>query len=233
MNIGGFEKYSFIDYPGCISSVVFTRGCNFHCPYCHNPELVRPVEGESAASFSPEDILSFFEKRRKFIDGVVITGGEPFLQPHLPAFCRKIKSIGLSVKIDTNGSMPEMLSDLIQSRLVDYIAMDIKTDPDRYSPVIARDMDPMRIKSAVKVILASGLPHEFRTTCVTPIVDEAAFHVIAELVRGASLYALQIPRCEKVLEPSFFAQHPQHTSAAGLDEFVSILSPSVHQCIIR
>lgn len=233
MNLGGFEKYSFIDYPGCISSVVFTMGCNFHCPYCHNPELVRPAGNGPASPVSEDDILSFLEKRRKYVDGVVITGGEPLLHPGLPEFCRKIKALGLLVKIDTNGSNPDMLADLIPSGLVDYLAMDIKTDPDRYVPLITDGIDPGRIRKSIATVIGSGLPHEFRTTCVQPIVDEAAMHVIAGLVQGASLYALQAFRNEKVLDPAFFQQHPVQMPVAALEAFKSILDPSVKQCIIR
>ncbi len=233
MNIGGFEKYSFIDYPGCISSVVFTRGCNFCCPYCHNPELVRPAGDEPAASLSEQDVLSFLEKRRKYIDGVVVTGGEPFLQADLPEFCRNLKMLGFSIKIDTNGSRPEMLADLIRDGLVDYIAMDVKTDPERYVPLIAREIDPERICRSIDIIIGAGLPHEFRTTCVRPIVDEPAIGVIADLVRGASLYALQKPRDGKVLDPAFFEQNEWQLSDAEMDAFQSLLSQSVQRCIVR
>ncbi len=233
MKIGGFEKYSFIDFPGCISSVVFTRGCNFHCPYCHNPDLVRPAGDDPAASVSEDDILAYLEKRRKYIDGVVVTGGEPFLQPDLPDFCRKIKALGLSVKIDTNGSMPERLTALIDDGLADYIAMDVKTAPDRYVPLLATDINPESIRKSIEIILASGLPHEFRTTCIKPIVDEAAFHVIAGLVDGAALYALQVPRAENVLDPSFFSRHQWMVSDDELHAFRRILSGAVDDCIVR
>ncbi len=233
MNIGGFEKYSFIDFPGCISSVVFTRGCNFCCPYCHNPELVKPGGDAPAAAVSEEDVLTFLEKRRKYIDGVVITGGEPFLQPDLTEFCQKLKMLGFSIKIDTNGSMPGMLFDLIRDGLADYIAMDVKTDPDRYVPLIAREVDPERICRSIEIIIGAGLPHEFRTTCVRPIVDEPAIRVIADLLRGASLHALQKPRNEKVLAPAFFEQNQWQFSDAELDAFQSILSQRVQRCIIR
>ncbi|MFO8111711.1 MAG: anaerobic ribonucleoside-triphosphate reductase activating protein [Desulfosalsimonadaceae bacterium] len=233
MNIGGFEKYSFIDFPGCISSVVFTRGCNFCCPYCHNPELVQPGCEVQDAAVSEEDVLSFLEKRRKYVDGVVITGGEPFLQPDLPEFCQQLKMLGFSIKIDTNGSRPEMLAEVIRDGLADYIAMDVKTDPERYAPLIARELDPERIRRSIEIIIGAGLPHEFRTTCVRPIVDEPAVRVIAEMLRGASLHALQKPRSEKVLDPAFFEQNQWQFSDAELDAFQSILSQSVHRCIIR
>jgi len=232
MNIGGFEKYSFIDYPGLISSVVFTEGCNFHCPYCHNPELVRPA-GETGP-VSEIDILMFLEKRRKYVDGVVITGGEPALQADLADWCRKIKALGMAVKLDTNGSFPRVLASLLDQGLVDYIAMDIKTDPARYAPYIATGIDPRQIQKSIEIVKNAGLPHEFRTTCVKPIIDTPAVHSIAELARGADLYALQKPVISgKLLNPGFFNSHQRAFSDAELQSFQSILSNTVKQCIIR
>lgn len=235
MNIGGFEKYSFIDYPGLISSVVFTAGCNFHCPYCHNPELVRPAgENSQAGPVSDVDILAFLEKRRKYVDGVVITGGEPTLQADLADWCRKIKALGMAVKLDTNGSFPRVLASLIGQGLVDYIAMDIKTDPARYEPYIATGIDPRQIEKSIEIVKSAGLPHEFRTTCVKPVIDKPAVQVIAELARGAGLYALQKPVISgKLLNPGFFNSHQRAFSDAELQSFQSILSDSVKQCIIR
>jgi pyruvate formate lyase activating enzyme len=233
MNIGGFEKYSFIDYPGCISSVVFTVGCNFHCPYCHNPELVRPGSNGPAGPFSQRDILVFLEKRRKYIDGVVITGGEPTLQPDLQQFCREVKSLGLQVKLDTNGSNPSALAALLSGDLVDYIAMDIKTDPEHYVPLISHDIDPQRIKDSIRIILESGIPHEFRTTCVTPIVDTSSIRMIARLVQGADRYALQNPHFDKILDSSFFSGEHRACLDEEMDTFRQILSVVVKKCIIR
>jgi pyruvate formate lyase activating enzyme len=233
MNIGGFEKYSFIDYPGCISSVVFTVGCNFHCPYCHNPELVRPGSNGPAGRLSQSDILAFLEKRRKYLDGVVITGGEPTLQPDLQQFCREVKSLGLSVKLDTNGSNPSALAALVSGGLVDYIAMDIKTDPDHYVPLISHDINPQYIKDSIRIILESGLPHEFRTTCVIPMVDSSSIRAIARLVQGADLYALQKPHFDKILDSSFFSGDHRACLDEEMLAFQQILSASVKKCMIR
>lgn len=237
MKIGGFEKYSFIDYPGFISSVIFTRGCNFHCPYCHNPELVnlgKPASSDKMPTLT--EIFSFLAKRKKYIEGVVITGGEPALHPDLPDLCHEIKKRGFFLKIDTNGSFPGVISDLLKKGLVDYVAMDIKTDPERYAPVISSGINPADIRKSIELILASGLPHEFRTTCIKPVVDLRAFRSIAKIVKGAFLYALQMPRITlnaKVLDLSFFDQNVFAVDDLELEAFRSILSPSVGSCIIR
>ena len=232
MKIGGFEKYSFIDYPDCIGSVVFTSGCNFHCPYCHNPGLVRP-DKHSRQELSDENaIFSFLKKRKKYIDGIVITGGEPTLQADLPEFCRKIRDIGLLVKLDTNGSMPGVIEGLLQRGLVDYVAMDIKTSPDRYNNAIC-DIDPCVIENSIELLLGSSLPFEFRTTCVKPIVDEDAIQQIAGLVRGAPLYVIQRPQLKKVLDPSFFDQQHRMITEAEIKSFKTILSSFVKKCIDR
>src|SRR6056297_2648426 len=169
MNIGGFQKSSLIDYPGKISCIVFLTGCNFDCPYCHNPDLVR-YGRENTSAIDPKELEAFLVKRQGLLDGVVITGGEPTLQTDLTALCRRIKSMGFSVKLDTNGSRPRVLAQLIEEDLLDYVAMDLKTDPARYSPLISRTCKPSSIRSSVQAILSSGLPHEFRTTCVWPLV---------------------------------------------------------------
>ena len=237
MNIGGFEKYSFIDYPGLISSVIFTAGCNFHCPYCHNPELVGKGCGTlPAASVSLDAIFSFLERRKKFVEGVVISGGEPTLQKGLAELCRELQRMGLLVKLDTNGSLPGVLADLLNRGLIDYIAMDIKTDPDRYSPIISSDAVAANIHDSINLVLSSGVPHEFRTTCVHPVVDLNAFRAIARIVRGAFLYALQVPRIgngKDILDFSFFNRSGSVSGDAELQGFRTVLSASVESCIIR
>lgn len=232
MHIGGLEKYSFIDYAPHISCVIFTRGCNFRCPYCHNPELVLP---ESYGGTVPEnELFSFLTRRRKYLDAVVISGGEPTLQPDLPGFCARIKSMGFPLKLDTNGSRPAVLLQLISHRLVDYLAMDIKTDPEWYDRLgIDSETRADAIRESIELIRSSGLPHEFRTTCVKPLVDGDAIGRIAELVRGAPLYALQKPQTVKVLNPAFFTQTEWTVSDAELDSYRSVLQTSVRHCFIR
>ncbi len=231
MHIGGLQKCSMIDFPPLVSCVIFTSGCNFHCPYCHNPELAAP--GKNQRTFSAGEIQEFLHKRRGFLDGVVISGGEPTLQPGLADMCAHIKSLGLKLKIDTNGSRPQVIRALIKKRLADYIAMDIKTAPENYSPMIIDSIDPSVISESVRIILDSGLPHEFRTTCVRPFTNDSSVKSIAELIRGADLHAIQHPRISVVLSPGFFESCDRIHSEEELNRFRTVFAGSARQAIIR
>lgn len=231
MRIGGLQKYSLIDYPPRISCVLFTSGCNFHCPYCHNPELSAP--GPNAAALEMEQVFSFLSARRKYLDAVVISGGEPTLHPDLPGLCRDIKSMGLLLKLDTNGSRPDMIARLTEERLVDYIAMDIKTAPDRYAPLICEHIDPGVICESAEMILHAGVAHEFRTTCVKPLIDEAAVESIAGLIRGADLHAIQRPRTRNVLCPEFFRDTKRIFTEETLSRFRAVFAAAAKRAIIR
>ena len=233
MRIGGIQKNSLIDYPQKISCVVFASGCNFDCPYCHNPELVKPSEDISLLDV--EDVVSFLFKRKSFLDGVVISGGEPTLQKGIFDFCLRVKSIGYPVKLDTNGSKPHVIKQLIDNQLIDYIAMDVKTDPDRYTSLITKWIDPDDIRASIRVIMESGITHEFRTTCAKPIVDEAAIRTIVSLIQGADLFVLQKVRFlqNAVLHPEFFQKNDWQLNQKEIDTFCKIASDSVGTCIIR
>ena len=163
MIIGGLQKTSLIDFPGKVSCVCFVSGCNFRCPYCHNPDL---VHHPGKAFLDESGFFSFIRERQGFLDGVVVSGGEPTLQKDLPAFLSRIKREGYEVKLDTNGSHPRIIGELLEKRLLDYVAMDIKTDPSLYPLFMQREIDPDSIRSSIKLIMASGIPYEFRTTCV-------------------------------------------------------------------
>lgn len=232
MRIGGLQKYSLIDYPPLVSCVVFTAGCNFHCPYCHNPELVAP--GPADQILTGKEVISFLNRRKRFLDGVVISGGEPTLQQDLADLCSEIKSIGLSLKIDTNGSRPGVIKDLIKRGLADYIAMDVKTSPENYPLLLSDSVEPSAISESIRIILDSGISHEFRTTCVKPFTDEPSIRKIADLIRGADLHAIQRPHTQNVLSPGFFAdQHNRFCSEIELESFRAVLAHSVKQVIIR
>lgn len=232
MNIGGLQKYSLIDYPALLSCVVFTSGCNFHCPYCHNPELAAP--GKNTTALGIEEVYEFLSKRRRFLDAVVISGGEPTLQPDLMDMCQQIKSMGFSLKIDTNGSHPDIVKKIIDKRLADYIAMDIKTSPENYSPLITVQPVASAIRESAERILSSGISHEFRTTCVRPFTDESSINIIAELIKGADLHAIQQPRTDSVLSPEFFAGDKDRLyTKEELDTFRSIIAKTVKHAIIR
>jgi pyruvate formate lyase activating enzyme len=232
MHLGGLQKSSLIDYPGKLSSVIFLSGCNFDCPFCHNPALARGSAG-CPADLTPSNIYAFLEQRQGFLDGVVISGGEPTLQHDLEDFCRQIKKIGFPVKLDTNGSRPEVLERLIDEKLVDYVAMDLKTDPVLYKSYIKADYGPDPILASIRILLASGINYEFRTTCVKPIVTLATVANISRLIQGARLYALQRFRSIDLLHPEFFGGEENEYSDEELSQLKSSVEHRVNKCIIR
>ncbi len=232
MYLGGLQKNSLIDYPGKISCVLFLSGCNFDCPYCHNPELARGWGG--GWHLSNEYLLyRFLKSRRTFLDGVVISGGEPTIQPDLFSYCEKIKQLGYSVKLDTNGSRPRVLRRLLKEKLVDYIAMDIKTDPLNYSPIIKRYCNPIQILSSIHIIMDSAPAYEFRTTCVKPLVNEAVVENIGRLIKGAKRYALQRFHNVNILHPEFFLKNGKAHRDDELVGLKSIAEPWVAECVMR
>jgi pyruvate formate lyase activating enzyme len=232
MVFGGLRKNSFIDYPGKISCVLFVSGCNFDCPYCHNPSLVKNGPGRSA-NLNGNEFFDFLERRKGFLDGVVISGGEPTLQKDLAHICEKIKRLGYPVKLDTNGSRPQAVKKLIDEGLVDYIAMDIKTNPFQYSPSIKKDCNPDSILSSIQVIMNSTLSYEFRTTCVKPIVNADTIENIAKIIKGAMLYALQRFNNTEVLHPEFFQKVQAQYDEDELITLKSLAEPWVKKCIVR
>jgi len=233
MNLGGIQKTSLIDFPGRVSCVLFLAGCNFDCPYCHNPELVSGKQSPPAMNAS--QLKAFLAKRRGLLDGVAITGGEPTLQSDLPELCRTIKALGFSIKLDTNGSRPAVLKKLIAEQLVDFVAMDVKTMPQQYAPLICRSCKPSEIIDSIQIIISSRLPHEFRTTCVKPIVNESVISAMANLLKGARRHALQRVQHEtvNVLHPEFFKTHDWYLDDNDLERFRAIMAGHVDTCIIR
>lgn len=208
MKIGGIQKLSLIDYPHMLSAVLFTIGCNFRCPFCHNPTLVIPEK--YAQSIDVDGIFKFLEERKKYINGVVITGGEPTLYPDLPEFIKKIKGMGYAVKLDTNGSNPEMLERLIDEKLVDYVAMDIKAPLERYSELTNTDVDIEKIKKSIEILKKSKVKYEFRTTVAPNLTFEDIEKICGE-VGGAEYYLQQFegynkelvrPELQKAIGPS-------------------------------
>ena len=198
IHIGGLQKVSMIDYPGKLSAVVFLSGCNFRCPYCHNPELAR---GETYGQVSEREVLTYLDARRGLLDGVVLTGGEPTLQRALPDLCRAAKALGFAVKLDTNGSFPEVLQTLIRERLIDYVAMDVKTDLDHYAPALCEQDPAVAIRASIKLIMSSGLPYEFRTTCFRPLVNAQAMVRIGAWIKTAKTYAIEKFCAKETLDP--------------------------------
>ena len=189
MQILGLQKTTLLDYPGHVAATIFLGGCNMRCPFCHNMNLVNMDSGEQ---YTQEDILAFLSKRKGVLDGVCITGGEPTIHPELPDFIRSIKNIGLAVKLDTNGTNPQMLSTIIENNLVDYIAMDIKSSPKLYGITCGvPDISISNIKDSIKLIMSSGIDYEFRTTIVSEYHTPEAISEIGQLIQGAKHYYLQ------------------------------------------
>ncbi len=201
MKIGGLQKFSLIDYPEKICAIVFTQGCNFRCPYCHNPELSNPDLYEDC--IPEKEIFSFLEKRKGKLDAVSITGGEPTLQPDLVDFIKKIKAMGYLVKIDSNGSHPEVLKTLIEDKLIDYLAMDVKAPPEKYRKITRSKTNPDLIKQSIDLIKKSNIPYEFRTTVVKSQLSENDLITISKLVKNAQLYVLQKFVPSKTMDPKF------------------------------
>ncbi|MBW1804555.1 MAG: anaerobic ribonucleoside-triphosphate reductase activating protein, partial [Deltaproteobacteria bacterium] len=202
MVFGGIQKSSLVDFPGKVSCVLFLLGCNFDCPYCHNPDLARGCR-ENLQTSGEKGVYDFLRHRKGLLEGVVISGGEPTLDRDLVRLCRAIKRIGYPVKLDTNGSRPGVLERLLDAGLLDYIAMDIKTDAFHYRPYIKRDFNPEHIFSSIRIIMEKADAYEFRTTCVKPIVDDGIIKNIAMTIQGAKLYALQRFHETDILHPEF------------------------------
>ena len=229
MLIGGLKKSSLIDYPGKICAIVFTQGCNFRCPYCHNPELVKPELFEK--SIPEEEIFSFLETRRGKLDAVEITGGEPTLQKDLLLFIKKIKDKGFLVKLDSNGTNPEIVKKAIGDNLVDYLAMDVKAPLEKYSEIVGVEVDTRKIKESIDLIMNSGINYELRTTLVKSLLSKEDIIKIGKLIKGAKNYFLQKFVPTKTLNPDFMSEKTY--SDKELEELKSILGEYVENCMIR
>lgn len=199
MLIGGFQPFSLSDFPGKSAAIVFTQGCNYRCPYCHNRRLWQMSEPETGR-FPETEILDFLATRKDQLDGLVITGGEPTLQPDLPSFLDKVKKTGLSVKLDTNGSRPDILTRLIDANLLDYIAMDIKGPFPKYDLLCGLHVDTLPVRTSIEIIVESSLPHHFRTTYYTKELTGEDMTVIKQYVPPSSRHLTQ--ECRNCAAPS-------------------------------
>ena len=190
MNISGIQKLTLLDFPGKLACTVFTSGCNFRCPFCHNASLVLPGMSDH---IDEQEVFSFLKKREGILEGVCITGGEPCLQPDLETFIRKVRDIGFSVKLDTNGSFPEKLSSLLEKGLLDYVAMDIKTSKERYSEVCGVQNERLfeNVQKSVEILKSSSVPHEFRTTTARELQTKEDFEKIGRWLSGEKRYFIQ------------------------------------------
>jgi len=168
MVIAGLQKMTLLDYPGKVACTVFLRGCNYRCPFCHNSGI---LDGSVPSELTQEQLLAFLDKRKGILDGVCVTGGEPTLQPDLEELLTKIKALGFSVKLDTNGSRPEVLKALVHKGLVDYVAMDIKNCPSRYDITAGARESALCVEESMRFLLSGGVDYEFRTTVVDELHD--------------------------------------------------------------
>ena len=187
--VKGLQKLSLIDFEPHTVATVFVGGCNFRCGFCHNPDLV--LHSKDLKTIKENEVLSFLEKRKKWLDGVCITGGEPTLYTDLPSFISQIKERGFLVKLDTDGYNPAMIKRLIDNKLLDYIAMDIKTSLDDYETVVCVKVDINQIKKSIELIQNSGIDYEFRTTVVPGLITKDNVIKIANLLKGSKRYVLQ------------------------------------------
>ena len=189
MEFGGIQKLSCLDYPGLVACTVFTKGCNFRCPFCHNAPL---VAGSAPETIPEEEILAYLKKRQGILEGIAVTGGEPLLHSHLTGFLEKVKALGYMVKLDTNGSYPERLQALIESGNIDYVAMDIKNSKEKYLLTAECSNEDLRnVEKSVEILKQGKIDYEFRTTVVKEYHEPEDIKKIAEWINGAPKYFLQ------------------------------------------
>ncbi len=190
MLIGGFQPFTLSDFPGHVAAIVFTQGCNFRCPFCHNAGLL-PATAPLPHGHDREQILRFLAGRSGRLSGLVLSGGEPTLQPDLAAFIRAARASALAVKLDTNGSRPGVLEALLDEGLIDYVAMDIKAPLDKYQPLCGVTVDTSEIVQSIGIIAGSGVPHHFRTTFYKAMLDRHDLENLKRLVPAGSRHVLQ------------------------------------------
>jgi pyruvate formate lyase activating enzyme len=222
MKIGGLQKISLIDYPGHLTAIVFTQGCNFHCPYCHNPELVQ----ETAPLIPEKEIFAFLTRRAHLLDAVTITGGEPTIHKDLVSFIERVHTLGFKIKLDTNGTNPDVVATLIAKKLISYVAMDIKAPLTRYEETVARPVDITAISQTISLLKTCAIPYEFRTTVVKTLLSQADFESIGKTIEGAPLYYLQKFTPTKTLNPAFlrktcYTDEELATIKANMERYVT------------
>jgi pyruvate formate lyase activating enzyme len=223
MKFKALEKLSVIDYPGKLCAIVFTGGCNFRCSYCHNPELV--IGHEKLPDIDESEILDFMERRKGFLDGISITGGEPTIHKELPEFVSRVKEAGFLVKLDTNGTNPDLLLKTINN--LDYVAMDIKATPERYKEVTGVNANLSSIEKSIKIIMSSDVDYEFRTTVFPEFFNKEDAKQIGKWLKNAKRYLLQRPRVIKTLDGNI--KNAKLYDDSELRKFVPLLP----NCTIR
>lgn len=228
MKLSGLQKLSLLDYPGKVCCTVFTPGCNFRCPFCHNASLVQ--NPNEAPIFSEDEFFSYIEKRKDMLDAVCVTGGEPLLQPDIETFLEKIKSLGLLVKLDTNGSFPEKLHSLVKKGLCDYVAMDIKSSEKGYPKATGlSSFDYSSIDKSIDFLKKGTVPYEFRTTIAKELHTDEDFLSIAERIKGAKRYCIQgFVNSDNVIDKSLTP-----FSDEEMKRFAAYFNGKVEEIIVR
>ncbi|MBT4723224.1 anaerobic ribonucleoside-triphosphate reductase activating protein [Candidatus Falkowbacteria bacterium] len=228
MKIGGLQRTTLLDFPGKVAATIFTVGCNLNCPFCHNPELVNC----SADLIDESLFFEFLNERKKLIDGVCITGGEPTLQPDLYEFIKKVKDQNFLVKLDTNGLKPEVIELLIKDDLLDYIAMDIKAPWKKYNQVVDREIDVEKIKRSFELIKESTVEHEFRSTVLPPLHPRSDIIEMAQQIKGAKKYFIQqFMPAEKLVDPKHSQTRPY--TKKELDGIIEEIKDWFELCELR
>jgi len=203
MIIGGLQKLTLIDYPGKIACTVFLAGCNFRCPFCYSSELVLPEKIKKQPKISEKEFFNFLEQRKVLLEGCVLCGGEPTINKDLPEFSRKIKELGYYVKLDTNGSNHKMLKELIDNKLIDYVAMDVKLPREKYEKILGREAKLKSIERSISLLKENRIDYEFRSTVVPTVLTKEDIIKIARWISPAKKYYLQNFRAEKTINPEF------------------------------
>ncbi|MFA5029688.1 MAG: anaerobic ribonucleoside-triphosphate reductase activating protein [Patescibacteria group bacterium] len=231
MIIGGLQPVTLLDYPQKVAAIIFTSGCNMRCSFCHNPELVLPELAKADSRRSVKKTINFLSDRKKYLDGVVITGGEPLMQRGLFGFCRRLKKDGYEIKIDTNGLLPAVLKKLIDKKLVNYLAMDIKGPLDDYERFCGVKVDSTKLAASIKIIKTSGLPYEFRSTLVKGLHRVSDFKKMLKTIKGAEKYYLQNFIFRDKLVGSDFKG--KSFSPKELNNFLRLAGQQVKSCYLR
>ena len=230
MKIAGFIKTTLLDWDGMVACTVYLAGCDFRCPYCHNGSII--VNEDGVAGINEKTVLGYIAENTDFIDGVVVSGGEPLRNSDLRGLLKKLKALGVKVKIDTNGSYPEALDDLIGAGLVDMVAMDVKSSlNERYNAAAGAEVNIGNIKKSIRVIIDSGVDHEFRTTAVPVFVKDDDIRNICENIKGAKRYRIHQFRNKRTLDDSLSVLDPYPESK--LTEMAEIAKDYVKDVRIR
>lgn len=231
MRIGGLQKLTLIDFPGKIACTVFLSGCNFRCPFCYSPELVLPEKIKEHPSLSEKVFFDFLKERKNLLEGITICGGEPSCDKKLPGLVKKIKKMGFFVKLDTNGSNPGMLKKMIDKKLIDYVAMDIKGPKEKYGQIAGVKIDIEKIQKSINILREGRVDYEFRSTIVPSLHTKEDIIEMAKWIKGSKKYYLQSFRSEKTLNSEFEKIKPYPRDL--LLEIQRAISPFFEICQIR